>query len=184
MRLPLFLIALAALAACAGAVATPYQPSASAGGYGYAETPIEANRVRLAFRGNSLTDRDTVETYLLFRAAETTVEHGFDYFVVASRGTDERTTTYRTHDPFYPHFSPVYWYYSPRFGWRPAYDPFFADPFWRDPVRYREVTRYEAVAEITMHRGAKPAEDASAYDAREVVSNLQGRVVRPTASAS
>jgi hypothetical protein len=41
------------------------------------------------------------------------------------------------------------------------------------------VTRYEAVAEIAMFNGRKPADDPSAFDAREVQSNLQGRITRP-----
>ncbi|MGE3142309.1 MAG: hypothetical protein AB7L65_03220 [Hyphomonadaceae bacterium] len=140
--------------------------------------------MRVTFRGNSLTDRETVETYLLYRAAEATVQHGFDYFVVAGRATDARTTTYREPDPLYPHFWPSYWYYGPHFGWRPYYDPFFAGGFWDDPVRYRQVTRYEAAAEISMFHGAKPSGDANAYDARDVISNLRDRIVVPPAPAA
>jgi hypothetical protein len=39
---------------------------------GYSEQQIENNRFRVQFAGNSLTDRKTVETYLLYRAAELT----------------------------------------------------------------------------------------------------------------
>ncbi len=159
------------LAACA--TATPYQPAADAA-YGFAEQPIENNRVRISFRGNSLTDRETVETYLLYRAAETTLERSYDYFVVANRATDEHT---RLQANDFDHHSPFdYWYFSPRFGWRSWYDP-----FWSEPNSYREITRYEAVAEIAMFNGRKPQNDANAFDAREVQANLQGRIVRPPA---
>ncbi len=76
------------LAACA--TATPYQ-QAAADRYGFSEQQIESNRVRITFRGNTLTDRETVETYLLYRAAEVTISGGHDYFIVATRETDERT---------------------------------------------------------------------------------------------
>jgi hypothetical protein len=46
-------------------------------------------------------------------------------------------------------------------------------------MSYREVTRYEAVAEIAMFDGRKPENDPDAFDAREVQANLQGRIVRP-----
>lgn len=183
MRKFFALAALALLSACA--TATPYQPSATATGYGYSEQQIEPNRARVSFRGNAITDREQVETYLLFRAAELTVEKGFDYFVVANRDTDARTRRYVERDPFYPRFRPVYWYYSPRWGWRAYYDPFF-DPFY-DPFDFwghrqtYEVTRYEAVAEIAMFAGAKPSGNEDAYDAREVIANLQAQVVRPPA---
>lgn len=159
------------LAACA--TATPYQPAA-ADRYGFTEQRIESNRVRISFRGNTLTDRETVETYLLYRAAEVTLANGDDYFIVANRDTEERTRLQGA-GPRHSRFAFDYWYFSPRRGWSPWYDPFW------DDTSYREVTRYEAVAEIAMFDGAKPASDPDAFDAREVQVNLQGRIVHPPA---
>ena len=150
---------------------TPYQP-AEASRYGFHEQIIESNRVRINFRGNALTDRETVETYLLYRAAELTLQSGKDYFVVANRDTEEHSQLQGL--PRRSRFAFDYWYFSPRHGWSPWHDP-----FWDEPSSYREVTRYEAVAEIAMFNGAKPASDANAFDAREVAANLQGRIVRP-----
>lgn len=169
MRILLLTLATGLLAACA--TATPYQP-ASTDRYGFQEQRIENNRVRITFRGNTLTDRDTVETYLLYRAAEVTLESGKDYFIVADRSTDENTRVRR--DLYPSRFAYDYWYFSPRRGWSPWYDP-----FWDEPAGYREVTRYEAVAEIAMFDGRKPENDANAFDAREVQANLRGRIVRP-----
>ena len=75
------------MTACA--TATPYQPAVS-DRYGFEEQRIESNRVRITFRGNSVTDRETVETYLLYRAAELTLQNGQDYFIVANRDTEAR----------------------------------------------------------------------------------------------
>jgi len=174
MRIFMAMAALWLLAACA--TQTPYQPAAGTGSnaYGFQEQRIEENRVRITFRGNTLTNRETVENYLLYRAAEVTVQSGRDYFIVANRDTDERT---RLQGSPTPRFGFDYWYYSPRRGWGPWYDP-----FWNDPVSYREVTRYEAMAEIAMFSGRKPADNADAFDAREVMTNLQGRIVRPPAT--
>jgi hypothetical protein len=161
------------LAACA--TATPYQPApsgAASGSYGFSEQQIENNRVRITFRGNTVTDRETVETYLLYRAAEVTLQSGRDYFIVANRDTEEHSRLQGA--GHYPRFWYDYWYFSPRRGWSPWYDP-----FWAEPSSYREVTRYEAVAEIAMFSGQKPASDPNAFDAREVQANLQGRIVRP-----
>ncbi len=167
------LAAACVLAACA--TATPYQPRATQSAYGFSEQQIEQNRVRVAFRGNTLTPRETVENYLLFRAAELTVERGYDHFIIADRDTESRSSLRATGSPRLSHFD--YWYYSPRWGWRSWYDPFW------DPVDYREVTQYEASAEITMARGPKPADNANAFDAREVQANLGPRVVRPAPAA-
>ena len=76
------LAALAVLGACA--TATPYQ-AALDGQKGYANQQIESNRWQISFAGNSLTDRKTVETYLLYRAAELTDQEGYDYFQVIQR---------------------------------------------------------------------------------------------------
>ena len=172
MRTLLFATAASLLAACA--TQTPYQPAPPGNStYGFHEQRIEDNRVRISFRGNTLTDRETVETYLLYRAAEVTVESGRDYFIVANRDTEEHSRLQGT-GGYRPRFGFDYWYFSPRHGWGPWYDP-----FWDDPVSYREVNRYEAVAEIAMFNGSKPQNDPNAFDAREVMGNLQGRIVRP-----
>jgi hypothetical protein len=160
----------ALLGACAAQ--TPYQPRTPDSRYGFQETAIEANRVRITFQGNTLTDRETVETYLLYRAAEATLERGFDYFMVAARETEEHSRLQSTGGRRF-HSAFDYYYFSARRGWSPWYDP-----FWDEPMSYREVTRYEAVAEIAMFNGEKPEGDASAYDARQVQSNLGGRVLR------
>ena len=168
-------VAAAAVFALAGCVTpTPYQPR-DASGYGFSDQKLEANRYRIGFKGNAVTDRAQVEDALLYRAAEVTLANGFDYFVVATRGTETKSTM--VGDP--PRFaSPFYYgarFYSPRFGWRPWYDP-----FWDDPATYREITRYEASAEIAMFKGAKPADAANAFSARDVQANLHDRVTPPT----
>jgi hypothetical protein len=67
-------IATLGLAACEMAP-TPYQP-ATASAPGYSEMRIENDRYRVSFSGNSSTPRDVVETYMLYRAAELTLQSG------------------------------------------------------------------------------------------------------------
>ncbi len=103
------------------------------------------------------------------------MQNGFDYFGIGSRATDAK----RQYDTFGPAYRSYYFsprYYSPRYGWLPYYDP-----FWNDPINIREVTRYEASAEISMYKGAKPASDSRAFDARDVQQNLAGKVAPPPA---
>jgi hypothetical protein len=170
MKTSSFVAAAAFLALSACVTPTPYQPKDSSG-YGFSEHKLEANRYRIVFKGNSVTDRTQVEDALLYRAAELTLANNYDYFVVATRGTDRNSTMVGE-----PRFSSPFYYgarfYSPRYGWRPWYDP-----FWDDPVTFREITRYEASAEIAMFKGAKPAADSRAFNAREVEANLHDRVV-------
>ncbi len=149
----------AMLAACV--TATPYQPRS--GGYGYAEQKLEANRYRITFAGNSSTPRETVENYLLYRAAELTVSAGYDYFVTASQGTDA-STRYRQTVTGYPGFGYYYWY--PHFS---TVAVSTSDP----------VTQYEAQAYIVMYKGEKTDSDTRAFDARQLKQNLETLIVRP-----
>jgi hypothetical protein len=179
-----------ALAACA--TATPYQPAipgqSNAGGY--SELRLEPNRYRVNFAGNTLTSRETVERYLLFRAAELTVQQGYDWFETADRRTDRTTRTVVDSDPFmrpgfgwgggYGYWRPAWRYYGPRYGgWR-AWDPYWGDPFFATQAQVRTIEKFEAAAEVVLHKGVKPAGDPRAFDAREIITSLGPTIVRPS----
>ena len=201
-RLLIAAAATAALVLSACATATPYQPlavgGASAGGF--SERALEQNRWSVSFQGNSLTDRRTVETYLLYRSAELSLAQGYDWFTIVDRATERDTRVYA--DPFYN--DPFYWsawagggYWTPRWrlynpgrfggGWSPwnrwgGWGLGFGPSWGPSSLDYREVTRYEATAEVFMGRGAKPADDPRAFDAREVMTRLGPTIVRPQAT--
>jgi len=190
------------LTACA--TATPYQAASTPGGFdGFSQTMIENDRARITFGGNSLTKRDTVENYLLYRSAEMAVERGFDYFVLAERDVEKKTRVSATpafgtgfgpglYDPYFN-----YSFYRPRYGWsrgyrysrfggfnrragfgyRGFYDPFH-DPFFNE-FDVREITKYRATAEVKFGKGMKPSTQANAFNAREVLENLSGVIEFP-----
>ncbi len=169
------IFAAAALSLAACATSTPYQP-ADKGGYGFSEQRIEDAKYRITFRGNSSTSRETVENGILYRAAELTVQSGYDYFVVIESDTEAKKRYSTTADPA---FFGNYWYGFPRraygfpyyaygFGWGYPYDAYT-----------REYTRYTAVAFISMHKGQKPPGEPQAFDAREVMANLRDAVLGP-----
>lgn len=190
LRLPLSLAALLVLGACA--TATPYQAATETGARGYAEQQVESNRWQVSFAGNSLTDRETVETYLLYRAAELTAQQGYDYFRVANRETETDRRTVPAgfgHDPYYSGFYCNYRFYGRRglVRYYPSrfynsrtfrrhahwhYDPFF------DGYYDREIIRYDASAEILLGRGSKP-NSPEYYDAADVLNTLSAKIVRP-----
>ena len=161
--------------------ATPYQPlsRASQQAGGFSELRIEANRWRVTFQGNSLTSRQTVENYLLYRAAELTVAQGFDWFETADRHTDKHVDTWVDPDPFAygPGWRPNWRYYGRR-GWR-GWDPYWGDPF----IDVQTVEQFEASAEIVMGHGPTPAGDGRALDAHAVLTNLHDHIVRPTSGS-
>lgn len=172
-RLAVFGAAVLMLSACA--TATPYQPASPNQRGGYSEFQIEQNRYRVGFAGNSVTDRETVEMYLLYRAAEITAERGFDWFTPVNRATERDTRYFGPTDPLYGPRYASYW--SPY--WRFYRGGYWSrwDPFWGPNFDVQEVNRYEATAEIVMGRGQKPDEEA--FDAREVLTNIGPRIIRP-----
>jgi hypothetical protein len=182
----LAIVLAAGLAACA--TPTPYQPNIAGQktSGGYSEVRIEPDRFRVNFAGNTLTSRETVEGYLLFRAAELTVQQGYDWFAIVQRDTDKSVRTYVDPDPFYsPWYGPSYGYWRPYwryygggYGWR-TWNPYWGGPFWGSSVDIHTVEKFEASAEIVMHKGAKPAGDTHAFDARAVVDNLKPHIQYP-----
>jgi hypothetical protein len=166
---------------------TPYQ-AANQGKYGFSDQRIEANRFRVMFEGNSRTSRQRVEDSLLLRAAEVTLENGYDWFQVAQRSTDPKITPGFSRSSSWafgggwgygPGFA-TWRTYHPRFGWVGYYDPFwrpgFYDPFF-DRFDREDITRFQASAEIILGKGAKPADRPDAFDARDVKQNLSGRLM-------
>ena len=178
------LASLASLAACV--TPTPYQPAVRGHG-GYSETRIEPDRWRVTFTGNTVTSRDTVEGYLLYRAAELTLQNGYDWFAMVDRQTDANQRTYVNADPFYhPWYGPGFAYWRPvwryrgrGYAWR-TWDPWFGGPFWADEADVETVQAFDASAEIVAHKGAKPADDPRAFDAHAVVENLKPKIRYPT----
>jgi hypothetical protein len=179
-------LAVLGLSACAtGPSYTPYQ-AAQPGKFGFSEQRIEATRYRITFEGNSRTTRQRVEDSLLLRAANVTLENGYDWFQIANRATDPKTYQQRLPslgwDSGFGYNSGFASYrtYSRNHGWVYVHRPFFTSygfgPF-DDFGETREITRFQANAEIILGKGPKPTDRADAFDARDVSANLTPRVV-------
>ena len=135
-----------AIAGCSTTGSTPYQPvsTSNRAAGGFSDERLATGDYRVTFSGNRLTSRETVESYLLYRSAELTVEQGYDWFVIVDREVEHRV-----------------------------------DPFWASRAQTRTIERFEATAEIRMGRGAMPAENVRAFDARDVIARIGPQVQRP-----
>jgi len=156
------------LAACASP--TPYAPATGTGtGFegGYSQQRIEEGRWRVSFAGNSVTRRDTVESYLLYRAAELTLEQGGDHFVVVERSLDADTTYVADYEPLTPYYHPFHDRHP--FSYGPPYAV----------SRIEKIERYSASAEVVIGKGPKPEGKLRAYDASDVIESLRPNVRRP-----
>lgn len=175
----------AALGLAACTAPTPYGPAPGADGargHGYWEQGLEDDRIRVTFSGNTVTPRETVENYLLYRAAEITLARGRDHFVVAARGTDKTTTYHTTYDydggPFGFGFGPSFGFYGP--GWAWCCGPYgysYGYVGGRGEATSRPVDSYTAHADVVLGRGPKP-DSADAYDARAVIARLGPAIAR------
>ena len=93
MRIQTMLIAVLALFMAACSSTTTYQPAEKRGGYGYTETELGKDRYRVTFTGNTVTDKETVNDYALLRAAELTLQQGYDWFQLVNRDTESKSRT-------------------------------------------------------------------------------------------
>jgi hypothetical protein len=147
------------LGACA-ASPTPYQ--AVQGGFGYSEQQIEENRYRVSFAGNSATSRQTVEDYLLYRAAELTVQTGHDWFTVVHRNTMQEYSGYGG---------------SPAVGVGVGGGSNIGVGMSFPVFGGGGSGRYTADIDILLHDGEKPQDNPDAYDALAVISRLQPKIL-------
>ena len=177
------------------ATETRYRPATGQGfnRQGYSERMIEPGRFLVSFAGNSVTSRDTVERYLFYRAAELTLQQGFDYFVMADRDTNLQSRTFSTpgvggpwgYGGFGGYWGPSWRYWGRGFGWR-SWDPWyggfgggFGGGPWGNDFDVRTIDRYEATAEIVMRKGPIPRDNIRAFDARKVVESIGPTVQLP-----
>lgn len=181
-----------ALAGCAGSGSTPYQPVSSANAVqgGYFDVRLSEDRYRVTFAGNRLTSREQVESFLLYRAAELTLQRGYDWFVIIDKETEREVERDRRagpgaglmYDPWfgrdYFYWRPYWRYYGPGGVWQNWY-PYYGDPFWADRFGERTTERFEASAEIRLGRGFMPASDVRAFDARDVMRRMGPDVRQP-----
>lgn len=178
-RLAVFAVTALALSACATSGLYQARDAES----GYAETQLGASHWRVEFVGDNFTSRETVETYLLYRAAELTAQNGDEWFAMSAPSTSEdveiivegeRPQAYRDR-----YWRPR-WRRRSRFFWSDV-DPVGPMPYERRPVlesNVAERVHYSASVEIFTGRGAAPA---GAFDAAQIIARLGPSIIRPRA---
>jgi hypothetical protein len=150
----------------------PYAPRRPGQATGYTDRELAPGRWRITFTGNSITARDTVEDYLLLRAAEVTVAAGATHFIFDTRDTRAQTRIYA--DPMF--YGSGYWGAGfGSWGFRPrwGYDPF------GPPLMITQSTRYEAYAEIVILKPGEEQNNSRAVDARAIIQHLGPEAAPP-----
>jgi len=168
LRLTAAALALVVVGACQ--TPTPYREAMGPYDDGYTTQQIESNRFRISFKGNSITPRQTVDTYMLFRAAEVTLQSGGDYFVVVNKDVDKNTAYENYGDD-------LAWGWGGGWGWRRGWVG--GGAFGGGFDYTRPINTYDAIADIMTYRGPKPPGNPNAYDAREVEKAIGPTLVQP-----
>ena len=169
---------------------TPYGPALD--GKGYSQRQTESDRYRVSFSGNTLTPRETVESYLLYRASEITLGAGHSHFRVVQQDLETTTTYYDTvtAPPAFGYYgtSSRYWRRHRHHGHRFHSFPYATYPYGQfSTVTSRPVTSYQAVANIIVFslddgddgRDGEIRDADHVYDARDVIKQLGPMIVRP-----
>ncbi|MEM6746809.1 MAG: hypothetical protein AAF608_05265 [Pseudomonadota bacterium] len=146
------LLAAIALTACASA--PTYGPS-DGDSYGYRDQIIEAGRYRVSYFSD---DRQEAENGALRRAAELTLQEGFDHFVIISRSSESARRPSRSSVGVG----------GGSVGRRSGIGLGVSVPLGEG--REEVSTRLE----IVMGEGAKPVDAIQAYDAQDTLNNLRG----------
>lgn len=164
------LLALALLAGCASPAA--YAPREAGQSTGYTDQELTPTRYRITFTGNSVTSRETVENYLLLRAAEVAQAAGYRFFMFDSRDTRAMTRYSAMPEPG-PGWGwwggPGYWRFRPAWG----YGAFGPD------VDIITTTRYQAYAEIVLLTPEQASHEDRAINAQEIIAHLRPTVTAP-----
>lgn len=170
------------LAGCAAH--TPYQPEAAGSSLrgGYSERRLSRDTFEIGFSATRATGIDVVERFLLYRAAELTIEQGFDWFEVSDSALEGSAYTYLspndryrvTYGGGYEEWRRYWRFFRYRFG----AEEIEGDPLWLQKAGPKAAKRIEARTVIRMRRGAMPAGLEGGFDARSVIADLSP-AVRP-----
>ena len=159
----LALVAVAALVLTACETPANYGPKDGQVRTGYTDQQLATNRYRVTFTGNAATPRETVENYLLFRAAEVTAKSGYPFFLFDTRDTEAKTT-YQSLDAG-PPWRGRGWY---RHSWA-----------WDGDVTTRPITAYEAFAEIVLLTPEQAKNEPRALEAKDVLARIAPLIAPP-----
>lgn len=173
-RIAVTALAVALLAGCA--TQSTYQPATKRGAEGYTETKLSANRYRVTFTGNPVTPSETVKDYALLRAAELTLQEGFDWFQISNSDVDKKTTSTVVGSDFGdPGQTTVY----QRCGLLSCDSYVSHSPGFSTGVSsVSQSTAYSSAIEVVMGKKPMP-KSVESYNAQELASTLRRLMGRP-----
>ena len=153
-------LAVVCIALALSACATPYGKYGLLGGF--TDARIDDNTFSISVDTNGFTSQQTTSMQALYRAAELTVENGFDYFFIAS-GANNSTSMAMAMPGSSTSNTTINAYGSTAY----ARTTTTSTPTTVMPVVFPNSTLI-----IKSYKGAKPEGTTNAYDARAVIKYL------------
>jgi hypothetical protein len=160
------LVAASALSLAACASLAPYGPQQGPGGQGFSEQRIESDRYRVTYNGVGAPG--PVADLALLRAAELTLEQGYDWFEVTQRYIDGRPDSA---GGVRPSVSVGFGSSSGRYG---GYRYSGSSTGVGVGLNFSGPSPTSTVLEVRLGRGPQP-DRGEVYSASEVRANLSGR---------
>jgi hypothetical protein len=144
----------------------------------------DATRYHLVVKGQQFVSRDAIEKYLLYRAAELTLDQHYSWFALIETRAKGDTVPPSKPDPEGLRFSFRMAYWRPVWRYKLAgavawrnWSPFSRAAFpLTDP---KTVTDFEVSADIVLHKGIMNDADPLAYEAGAVSDLLVNQVSPP-----
>ncbi|WP_199611174.1 CC0125/CC1285 family lipoprotein [Flocculibacter collagenilyticus] len=165
----LFTLLVLLLVGCASP--TTYEKASNKRDYGYSQTKLTSNQYRITFRGNRITDKETVKDYALLRAADLTIEQGHDWFLVISQDSETEKRKVTQTSPAIRTGTTVYRSCG-ALGCRTVVTPHYIGGF---VTTTEEDGAYVSSIEITMGSGT-PEDRNRVYDAKELAKNIRAQI--------
>ena len=163
-RLSILAVAASAVALTACASLAPYGAQVGPSGQGYSEQRIENDRYRVTYRG--VGDPGPVADLALLRAADLTLQDGYDWFEVTQRYIDGRPDSAGG-------FQPTVSIGGGSSRYRGRYGGYSSSGVGVGVgLNFSGPSPTSTVLEVRLGRGQKP-ERSEAYDAREVQQALR-----------
>ena len=169
-------------ASASAPVQAPEVPSAKPGVFTMQKKG--ANRYHLVVKARQFTSRDAIEKYLLYRAAELTLDQHDNWFTLVEARTKGDTAPPSKPDPQglrfsfrMPYWRPIWRYkLASADAWQ-SWSPFSAAAFpVTDP---KTVSDFEVSADIVLHKGIMNDADPLAFEAGAVSDLLVNQVSPP-----
>jgi hypothetical protein len=151
----------------------------------YTQVKRGAGHYRLIIKGHNFTSHDAIEKYLLYRAADLTLQQHFQWFTLTENRSKGDIAPLPKRDPAGMHYSFRMQFWRPVWRYKLAgspewttWSPFSTVAFFADGKDPKTISDFELSADIVMHKGTM-GDNPLAFEADAVSDFLINQVSPP-----